>query len=256
MKHIYKLSVVLLAVFTFVGCNVDDYYAISVLPMKELTASLEQQVDIIGVEDNATSYDLIIKFSEDLPSYSTIEYSLDGGATTSSSASTGDNTLVISVDFAPADNFHDVDLSDFIVVNAAARNYTTSLTGKTSVRLMRQGFFSAKMTWEGNQDLDLDLDEMTSSWGWSGNTLDSSAGITNEENVSDMLADGNYALWVFEWPQNTFSNPVDINFDIVTAGGNFSFTINAQDFGWQLWLTKSTDASGNVSYTFYTEDPS
>jgi len=256
MKHIYKLSVVLLAVFTFVGCNVDDDDAISVLPMKELTASLEQQVDIIGVEDNATSYDLIIKFSEDLPSYSTIEYSLDGGATTSSSASTGDNTLVISVDFAPADNFHDVDLSDFIVVNAAARNYTTSLTGKTSVRLMRQGFFSAKMTWEGNQDLDLDLDEMTSSWGWSGNTLDSSAGITNEENVSDMLADGNYALWVFEWPQNTFSNPVDINFDIVTAGGNFSFTINAQDFGLQLWLTKSTDASGNVSYTFYTEDPS
>ena len=64
MKHIYKLSVVLLAVFTFVGCNVDDDDAISVLPMKELTASLEQQVDIIGVEDNATSYDLIIKFSE------------------------------------------------------------------------------------------------------------------------------------------------------------------------------------------------
>lgn len=256
MKHIYKLSVVLLAVFTFVGCNVDDDDAISVLPMKEITASLEQQVDIIGVEDNATSYDLIIKFSEDLPSYSSIEYSLDGGATTSSSASTGDNTLVISVDFAPADNFHDVDLSDFIVVNAAARNYTTSLTGKTTVRLMRQGFFSAKMTWEGNQDLDLDLDEMTSSWGWSGNTLDSSAGITNEENVSGMLDDGNYALWVFEWPQNTFSNPVDINFDIVTAGGNFSFTINAQDFGWQLWCTKSTDADGNVSWTMYTEDPS
>ena len=42
MKHIYKLSVVLLAVFTFVGCNVDDDDAISVLPMKELTASLEQ----------------------------------------------------------------------------------------------------------------------------------------------------------------------------------------------------------------------
>jgi len=256
MKHIYKLSVVLLAVFTFVGCNVDDDDAISVLPMKELTASLEQQVDIIGVEDNATSYDLIIKFSEDLPSYSTIEYSLDGGATTISSASTGDDTLVISVAFDPADNFHDVVLSDFIVVNAAARNFTTSLTGKTSVRLMRRGFFSAKMTWEGNQDLDLDLDEMTSSWGWSGNTLDSSAGVTNEENVSDMLADGNYALWVFEWPTNTFSNPVDITFDIVTAGGTFNFTINAEDFGWQLWFTKSTDSNGNVSYIMYTEDPS
>ena len=256
MKHIYKLSILLLAVFTFVGCNVDDDDAVSVLPQKLITASLANQVDIIGIPDNATSYDLVINFSEELPSYSTIEYSLDGGATTTSSASTGDNTLVISVDFAPTDNFHDVDLSDFIVVNAAARNFKTSLTGNSSVRLVRQGFFSAKMTWEGNQDLDLDLDEMTFSWGWSGNTLDSSAAVTNEENVSDMLADGNYALWVFEWPQNTFSSPVDINFDIVTAGGNFSFTINAQDFGWQLWLTKSTDGDGNVSYTFYTEDPS
>jgi len=256
MKHIYKLSIVLLAVFTFVGCNVDDDDAVSVLPQKLITASLANQVDIIGIPDNATSYDLVINFSEDLPSYSTIEYSLDGGATMSSSSSTGDNSLVITIDFAASDNFHDIDLSDFIVVNASARNFTTGISGNTSARIMRQGFFSAKMTWEGNQDLDLDLDEMTSSWGWSGNTLDSSAGITNEENVSDMLADGNYALWVFEWPQNTFSNPVDINFDIVTAGGDFSFTINAQDFGWQLWLTKSTDSNGNVSYVMYTEDPS
>lgn len=256
MKHIYKLSIVLLAVFTFVGCNVEDDDAVSVLPQKMITASLANQGDIIGIPDNATSYDLVINFSEDLPSYSTIEYSLDGGATMSSSSSTGDNSLVITIDFAASDNFHDIDLSDFIVVNASARNFTTGISGNTSARIMRQGFFSAKMTWEGNQDLDLDLDEMTSSWGWSGNTLDSSAGITNEENVSDMLADGNYALWVFEWPQNTFSNPVDINFDIVTAGGDFSFTINAQDFGWQLWLTKSTDSNGNVSYVMYTEDPS
>ena len=256
MKHLYKLNIILLTVFTFIGCNVDDDDAITVLPVKELTASLVNQGDIIGVSDDTTSYDLVISFSEDLPSYSSIEYSLDGGATTISSASTGDNTLVIPVAFDPSDNFHDIILSDFIVVNAAARNYTTSLTGNTSVRVMRQGFFSAKMTWEGNQDLDLDLDEMTSSWGWSGNTLDSSAGVTNEENVSGMLADGNYALWVFEWPFNTFSNPVDINFDIVTAGGNFSFAIDAQEAGWQLWLTKTTDGDGNVSYTMYTEDPS
>ena len=256
MKHIYKLSIVILAVFTFVGCNVDDDDAVSVLPQKLITASLANQGDIIGVPNNATSYDLVINFSEDLPSYSSIEYSLDGGATTTSSASTGDNTLVIPVAFDLSDNFHDIILSDFIVVNAAARNYTTSLTGKTSARLMRQGVFSAKMTWEGNQDLDLDLDEMTSSWDWSGNTLDSSAGITNEENVSGMLADGNYALWVFEWPTNTFSNPVDLTFDIVTAGGNFTFNVNAQDFGIHIWCTKSTDSNGNVSYIMYTEDPS
>ena len=44
MKHIYKFSIVLLAVFTFIGCNVDDDDAITVLPMKELTASFDKQV--------------------------------------------------------------------------------------------------------------------------------------------------------------------------------------------------------------------
>ena len=80
MKHIYKFSIVLLAVFTFIGCNVDDDDAITVLPMKELTASFDKQVNVIAVADDATSYDLVIKFSEALPSYSTVEYSLDGGA--------------------------------------------------------------------------------------------------------------------------------------------------------------------------------
>ena len=256
MKHIYKFSIILLAVFTFIGCNVDDDDAVTVLPMKELTASLSQQVEIIGVGDNATSYDLVISFSEPLPSYSTIEYSLDGGATMSSSTTTGDNSLVITIDFADTDNFHDINLSDFIVVNASARNFTTSISGKTSVRLMRQGYFSAKMTWGTNQDLDLDLDTMTSSWGWGGNTLDTSAGVTNEENVSATLEDGNYALWVYEWPTNSFSEPVDLTFDIVTAGGNYNFTVNAEDFGWHIWCTKSTDGDGNVSYIMYTEDPS
>ena len=65
MKHIYKLSIVLLAVFTFVGCNVDDDDAVSVLPQKLITASLANQGDIIGIPDNATSYDLVINFSED-----------------------------------------------------------------------------------------------------------------------------------------------------------------------------------------------
>tara|TARA_B100000787_G_scaffold29375_1_gene19560 strand:- start:7276 stop:8046 length:771 start_codon:yes stop_codon:yes gene_type:complete len=256
MKHIYKFSIVLLAVFTFIGCNVDDDDAVTVLPMKELTASLSQQVDIIGVPDDATSYDLVISFSEALPSYSTIEYSLDGGATTSSSASTGDDTLVISIPFNSNDDFHDINLSDFIVVNASARNFTTSISGSTSARLMRQGYFSAKMTWGTNQDLDLDLDVMTSSWGWGGTTLDSSAGVTNEENVSARLQDGNYALYVFEWPTSSFSQPADLTFDIVTAGGNYNFTVNAEDVGWHIWFTKSTDGDGNVSYIMYTEDPS
>jgi len=256
MKHIYKFSIVLLAVFTFIGCNVDDDDAVTVLPMKELTASFVNQGDIIGIADDATSYDLVINFSEGLPSYSTIEYSLDGGATTSSSVSAGDNTLVIPIAFELNDDFHDISLSDFIVVNASARRFTTSLTGNSSVRVMRQGYFSAKMTWEGNQDLDLLFGTMTSSW-VPGILLDSSELVGNEENVSgSQLEDGNYGLVVLEWPNNTFSQPVDITFEIVTAGGTFNLNKNALDFGFHVWCTKSTSGDGNVSWTMYTEDPS
>ena len=256
MKYIYKLSIILFSVFTFIGCNVDDDDQMTDLPLKDLTAAFQMQTAIIAVPDNATSYDLVIDFSQGLPSYSSIEYSLDGAASTSVSASTGDTSVTIPVAFAATDNFHDVDLSDFIVVNSQARRFSPSIVGNTTVRIMREGYFSAKMTWTTNQDLDLDLDVMTSSWTWSGSTLDSSAGITNEENVGALLADGNHALYVFEWPSNSFSNPVDITFEVVTAGGNYMTTINAQEYGWQLWFTKSTDVDGNVSYTFYEEDPS
>ena len=256
MKHIYKFSIVLLAVFTFVGCNVDDDDAITVLPMKELTASFDKQVNVIAIADNATSYDLVINFSEDLPSYSTVEYSLDGGATTIASASSGDNTLTISIPFDVTENSHSVSVSDFIVVNAAARRFAPNFTGNTSVQMVRQGYFSAKMTWEGGQDLDLILGGLDANWG-NPFAIDVSQGVTNEENVvGSQLVDANYGLFVYEWPTNTFSQPVDITFDIVSAGGVFNFTVNAQDIGFHLWCTKSTDADGNVSWTMYTEDPS
>ena len=221
MKHIYKFSIVLLAVFTFVGCNVDDDDAITVLPMKELTASFDKQVNVIAIADNATSYDLVINFSEDLPSYSTVEYSLDGGATTIASASSGDNTLTISIPFDVTENSHSVSVSDFIVVNAAARRFAPNFTGNTSVQMVRQGYFSAKMTWEGGQDLDLILGGLDANWG-NPFAIDVSQGVTNEENVvGSQLVDANYGLFVYEWPTNTFSQPVDITFDIVSAGGVF-----------------------------------
>ncbi len=256
MKHIYKLSIVLLAVFTFIGCNVDDDDPVTVLPQKSLIASLDNQSNIIAIPDDATSYDLVINFSEGLPSYSTIEYSLDGGSKTTSAASTGDNSLTIPVAFGINENFHDIVISDFTVVNSSARRFLPSIDGNTTVRIMRQGFFSAKLTWEGNQDLDLLFGTMTNAWA-AGFLLDSSEGITNEENVSgSMLEDGNYGLVVYEWPNNTFSQPVDLNFEIVTAGGTFNLTKYALDFGFHIWCTKSTDSSGNVSWIMYTEDPS
>lgn len=256
MKHIYKLSIVLLSVFTFIGCNVDDDEQVMVLPQKSITASLANQNDIIAISDDATSYDLVINFSEGLPSYSTVEYSLDGGNSMTSSASSGDNSITISVAFATDDVFHDVDLSDFIVVNASARRFLPSLDGNTSVRIMRQGYFSAKLTWETGQDLDLILGGLDALWG-NPFAIDDSQGVINEENVfGTALTDGNYGLFVYEWPTNTFSNPVDLTFDIVTAGGNFTFTVNAEDLGFHIWCTKSTDGNGNVSWTMYTANPS
>ena len=253
MKHIYKFSILLLAVFTFIGCNVDDDDAVTVLPMKELTASLVNQGDIIGIADDATSYDLVISFSEPLPSYSTIEYSLDGGATTSSSAIAGDNTLVISIPFDFNDNFHDINLSDFIVVNASARRFTTSITGNSSVRVMRQGYFTATISWaDYANDIDFGLQPMTSSWVDTYAWVDTSLGFADEF-LEGELVDGNYAIYAAFY---TTATDVNVNCDMETAAGNFVLDILATENGNVVWFTKSTNTQGNVSYTFYTEDPS
>lgn len=253
MKHIYKFSILLLAVFTFIGCNVDDDDPVTVLPMKELTASLVNQGDIIGIADDATSYDLVISFSEPLPSYSTIEYSLDGGATTSSSAIAGDNTLVISIPFDFNDNFHDINISDFIVVNASARRFTTSITGNSSVRVMRQGYFTATISWaDYANDIDFGLQPMTSSWVDTYAWVDTSLGFADEF-LEGELVDGNYAIYAAFY---TTATDVNVNCDMETAAGNFVFDILATENGNVVWFTKSTNTQGNVSYTFYTEDPS
>lgn len=253
MKHIYKFSILLLAVFTFIGCNVDDDDPVTVLPMKELTASLVNQGDIIGIADDATSYDLVISFSEPLPSYSTIEYSLDGGATTSSSAIAGDNTLVISIPFDFNDNFHDINISDFIVVNASARRFTTSITGNSSVRVMRQGYFTATISWADYvNDIDFGLQPMTSSWVDTYAWVDTSLGFADEF-LEGELVDGNYAIYAAFY---TTATDVNVNCDMETAAGNFVFDILATENGNVVWFTKSTNTQGNVSYTFYTEDPS
>jgi acyl-CoA hydrolase len=41
-----------------------------------------------------------------------------------------------------------------------------------------------------------------------------------------------------------------------TAAGDFVLDVLAAEDGNVIWFTKSTNTEGNVSYTFYTEDPS
>jgi hypothetical protein len=247
MKHIYKISIILLSIFTFIGCSVDDDDAINVLPQKSITASFDNQSDIIFISATATSYDLVVNISEELPSYSSIEYSLDGGDATITSGSTGDNSITITLDFDPSDSYHQIDLSDFIVVNSQARRFTPSLVGNSTVKVMRDNAILATMTWDSGADLDLDLDVMTPAWGWAFQTLDASAGSGNIETVSANLDDGNYALWI--WANGATNE--SYTFTVTTIDGTETFTGIVEGNSWNLWFTKN----GN-NYTYFEEDPS
>jgi hypothetical protein len=247
MKHIYKISIIVLSIFTFIGCSVDDDDAINVLPQKSITASFDNQSDIIFISATATSYDLVVNISEELPSYSSIEYSLDGGDATITSGSTGDNSITITLDFDPSDSYHQIDLSDFIVVNSQARRFTPSLVGNSTVKVMRDNAILATMTWDSGADLDLDLDVMTPAWGWAFQTLDASAGSGNIETVSANLDDGNYALWI--WANGATNE--SYTFTVTTIDGTETFTGIVEGNSWNLWFTKN----GN-NYTYFEEDPS
>jgi len=245
MKHIYKLSIILISVFTFIGCNVDDDDPITTAITKDLLASAVEQSEIIGVPNDTESYDFMVQFSEALPSYSTLEYTIDG-VTNTVNVNSGATSVAISLTFSANESFHDVVLTDFIVVNSSARNFLPSLDGVTSFKVMKVGAFIATMTWDSSADLDLDLDVMTNTWGWAFVTLDASAGTANSETVSSILDDGNYALWI--WTNG--STGQSYTFTVTTIQGVETFTGSVDGNSWNLWITKS----GN-NYTYFTEDP-
>ncbi len=119
-KHIYKISLLALTIFAFVGCNVDDDDPAVINVITNIEASLVMQGDIIAIDDNASSYDLVINFSQALPSYSSIEYTVDGVAG-SVTGNTGDTSVTIPLDYGLGVNFHDVVLVGFYVVNIKRR---------------------------------------------------------------------------------------------------------------------------------------
>jgi hypothetical protein len=246
-KHIYKFSILALAIFTFASCNVDDDDPIDIDPARSLTASSVEQSATIPVANDTESFDLVINFSEALPSLSSIEYTYDG-ETRTASANSGDTSVTIPVTFDIADAFHDIVLVDFIMVNASGLGYLPTIDGATTFKVMKQGAFVATLTWEGSADLDFDLDVMTSTWGWAFVTLDSSAGTTNSETVSAVLEDGNYALWIWT---NGAAADYPYSIEVTTVSGTESFTGTVTGNSWNLWVTKN-----GTSYTFYEEDPS
>ena len=252
-RFIYKITILTLAVFTFSSCNVDDDDPVTVAEKRSLEASLETQTEIIAIDDNLTSYELVVNFSEALPSYSSIEYTVDGELG-SVSGNTGDTSVSIPLNFEFGVNFRDVSIVGFHVVNADARNILPSISGLTTTKVMKQGYIAITISWaDASDDIDFGLQPMTSSWGSTFAWIDVSLGFFPPEFLEGgSLADGNYAVFA-----QFFTAPADVevNYALITAGGNFSFDILTSENGNILWFTKSTNASGAVSYTFYTEDP-
>lgn len=246
-KYIYKLSVLTLTIFAFASCTVDDDDPIVNDPARALSASSVEQTATIPVANDTESYDLVIDFSEALPSYSSIEYTYDG-ETRTASANSGDTSVTIPVSFSLTDAFHDIVLVDFIVVNATGMNYLPSINGTTAFKVMKEGAVVSTLTWEGGADLDFDFDVMTSTWGWAFITLDAAAGSTNSETVAAVVDDGNYAFWI--WTNGAAADyPYTIT--VTTVGGTESFNGTVTGNSWNLWFTKN-----GSNFTFFEEDPS
>ena len=253
MKYIYKIIPFAILTFALTGCNVDDDDPVRVAEKRSLEASLETQAEIIAIDDNLTSYELVVNFSEALPSYSSIEYTVDGELG-SVSGNTGDTSVSIPLNFEVGVNFRDVSIVGFHVVNADARNILPSISGLTTIKVMKQGYIAITITWaDASNDIDFGLQPMLPTWESTFAWIDISLGATATEFLEGgSLADGNYAVYAQFY---TAPADVEVNYALITSGGNFSFDILTSENGNVLWFTKSTNASGAVSYTFYTENP-
>ncbi len=245
MKHIYKLSILMLAVITFTACGVDDDDPVMIEASRDVTASFADQSAIIGVPDNTETYDLVVNFSEILPSYSTIEYTLNG-VTATVNGNSGASSVSISVPLGIDNDAAEVSLSDFIIVNADQRRVVPVIGGNVSATILKENAVTATLRWDDTSiDLDFDLDIMTATWGWAFVTPDASSNGTNAETVSAVLPDGNYAFWIWDGTGNV---PYTITVTTIQGIQTFSGVVNGNS--WNLWYTKS-----GTSYTFFEEDP-
>lgn len=251
MKHIYKLSLLVLAVFSFTACAIDDDAPV-VDNQTSLVVGLNQTGNI-GVANGTASYDLALNFSKPIPDLSRLTYTLDG-VENSVDFNTGAISGSIPLSFSASEVTHEVILTGFVVINSSANNSVSLVSDSNTVRVSWEGVFQTTLSWpSAANDLDLGLQPMTAAWGDTFAWIDTSLGITNSEFVEGLIADGNYALFIQHF---TTAASVDVQFDSVTAAGPFTHNVNTSADGNVLWFTKSTDpGTGEVSYVFYTQDP-
>ncbi|MEQ6122670.1 hypothetical protein AAON49_00550 [Pseudotenacibaculum sp. MALMAid0570] len=250
MKYIYKLSLLVLAVFTFTACAIDDDDPV-VSAERDLAIGLNR-TGVISVPDNTTEYNLGVNFTDVIPELSRLFYTVDGVEQTLT-LNSGASTATIPVTFTAAENVHEIVLTGFTIINGAAQNINAVLSSNTTATIAKQGAFIATITWPGSSDLDVGLQPMTATWADTFAWIDTSLGVTNTEVLEGSpLADGNYAIYFQYFGA---SAPEDVNVSMVTGAGILSTDINVTADGNAIWFTKETDANGNVSYTIFTQDP-
>ncbi|MGB0879777.1 MAG: hypothetical protein ACPGTO_04340 [Polaribacter sp.] len=251
MKNIYKIKLFLITLVIFSSCAVDDD-----VPVQNLTSTIEASVsNLVIVPRTTTSYDLVVNLSQTLPASAQIEYTLSNGTTDIIRTNGGGaNTITIPVDLDGA-LYEEVTLKNLTVLYA--ENYQTTISStNNSVLLVKEDTFSVTMNWaDAAFDLDLYFDFLTDTWDLLG-TAASSLGVTNMENIEGFLAaDGNFGMYVSQWNAYTVEVPYTLSF--VTDGGIASYNLTyTGTAGYSIWFTKTTDADGVVTYTFYEEDPS
>ena len=250
MKHIYKLSLLVLAVFSFTACSIDDDAPV-VNNQTSLVVALNQTGNV-AVPNATTSYDLALNFSKPIPDLSRLTYTLDG-VEMSIDFNTGEIQGSIPITFSSTEITHEVILTNFVVINSSANNSVSIVGDANSARVSKEGAFQSTMSWPSAvNDLDLGLQPMTATWADTFAWIDTSIGVTNSEFVEGLLPDGNYALFIQHF---TTATSVDVQFESVTAAGPFSHNVNTSADGNVLWFTKTTNGDGSVSYVFYTTDP-
>ncbi len=250
MKHIYKLSLLVLAVFTFTGCAIDDDDPV-VNNERDLVIGLNR-TGIIAVPDDTTVYQLGINFTDVIPELSRLFYTVDG-VEQALTLNTGASTATIPITFAADENSHDVVLTGFTIINGAAQDINAVVSSSNSATIAKQGTFVATITWPGTSDLDVGLQPMTAAWGSTFAWIDTSLGVTNTEILEGSpLPDGNYAIFFQYFGA---AAPEDVTVEMLTAIGVLTTNINVTADGNAIWFTKSTDGDGNISYSIFTEDP-